>query len=327
MNDQCISVSNQPLQSVNAKHAFKERNNNDYNKHYFKQQVYWQDLLDYKTWETVKELLLPLPWLILAFWSSYQSVQGLGLGLNLEQGLDQGLADHNHWQFSYWILVSIFASFYFFLTGLRVTHNAFHYCLGLSRRTTDLVMFVLSGLMLGSLHAIQYTHLQHHRHCLGDDDIEGSVAKHGFWEALIKGPLFPFRIHREAIRKANRKTQRWIIAELSMNVIWVTAVWFWFEVDAFIIALRIHSVMMMIAYALSAFFAVWTVHHDTTNDEGEIDHWDNSRTMRSKWKCVVFYNMFFHIEHHLFPQIPTCHLPELAKRLDAAGYHTHKPVI
>jgi len=281
-----------------------------FDKSYFKQQVYWQDLLHYQTWETLKELLLPLPWLVLALWSSYQSV-----------------TDQNQWPFSYWILLSIFSSFYFFLTGLRVTHNAFHTCLGISRKATDGVMFVLSGLMLGSLHAIQYTHLQHHHHCLGDDDIEGSVAKQGFWEALIKGPLFPFRIHREAIRKANKKTQYWIIAELSMNVIWVTAVWFWFEVDALIIALRIHSVLMMIAYGLSAFFAVWTVHHDTKNDKGEVDHWDNSRTMRSKWKSVVFYNMFFHIEHHLFPQIPTCHLPELAKRLDAAGYHTHKSVI
>jgi fatty acid desaturase len=27
--------------------------------------------------------------------------------------------------------------------------------------------------------------------------------------------------------------------------------------------------------------------------------------------------MFFHAEHHLFPAVPTPHLPELARRLDA----------
>jgi len=281
--------------------------------HYFKQQVYWKDLLDYKTGETIKELLLPLPWLFLALWSSYQSTNWI--------------EDQLYWQFSNWTVVSIIASFYFFLTGLRVTHNAFHYCLGLSRWATDIVMFILSGLMLGSLHAIQYTHLQHHRDCLGRDDIEGSVSKQGFWEAIIKGPLFPFRIHREALKRANKKAKCWIVAELSMNIVWITSVWFWFEVDVFVIALRIHIFLMVVAYALSAFFAVWTVHHDSENKQGETAHWDNSRTMRSKWKSILFYNMFYHIEHHLFPQIPTCHLPELAKRLDLAGYHTHKSVI
>jgi fatty acid desaturase len=28
--------------------------------------------------------------------------------------------------------------------------------------------------------------------------------------------------------------------------------------------------------------------------------------------------MFFHLEHHLFPQVPTAHLPLLARRLDNA---------
>ena len=26
--------------------------------------------------------------------------------------------------------------------------------------------------------------------------------------------------------------------------------------------------------------------------------------------------MFYHTEHHLFPKVPTCHLPELAERID-----------
>lgn len=29
--------------------------------------------------------------------------------------------------------------------------------------------------------------------------------------------------------------------------------------------------------------------------------------------------MFFHAKHHLFPAVPTCHLAELAARLDAAA--------
>ena len=29
--------------------------------------------------------------------------------------------------------------------------------------------------------------------------------------------------------------------------------------------------------------------------------------------------MFFHLEHHLFPKVPTCHLATLAARLDRAA--------
>jgi beta-carotene hydroxylase len=29
--------------------------------------------------------------------------------------------------------------------------------------------------------------------------------------------------------------------------------------------------------------------------------------------------MFYHLEHHLFPAVPTCNLGKLAKRLDAAA--------
>ena len=33
-------------------------------------------------------------------------------------------------------------------------------------------------------------------------------------------------------------------------------------------------------------------------------------------KSAVSFGMFYHLEHHLFPRVPTCHLPALAERLD-----------
>lgn len=260
------------------------------NTSYAKPRVRWVDLRAYQSWEVIKELLLPAPWLLLSLWATTNG----------------------------WYLMTIVAAFYFFLTGLRVTHNAFHYCLGLSKQVTDCVMFVLSILMLGSLHAVQYTHLLHHRHCLSELDVEGAVARQGFWEALLKGPLFPIHVHRAACLGASAKQLQWIKSELCGNLLWLLCIWFWWDSDA----LKIHSVLMMVAYSFSAFFAVWTVHHDCDHES-----WDNSRTLRSKWKCTLFYNMFYHIEHHLYPQVPTCHLPELARRIDNAGYKTHKPVI
>jgi len=67
---------------------------------------------------------------------------------------------------------------------------------------------------------------------------------------------------------------------------------------------------MLVGQCMTAFFAVWTVHH----------HCDRShalaRTMHSRIKNLLSLNMFLHIEHHLFPRVPTCHLPELSRRID-----------
>ena len=77
--------------------------------------------------------------------------------------------------------------------------------------------------------------------------------------------------------------------------------------------LRYHVVAMLTGQCFAAFFAVWTVHHDCDRS-----HYI-ARTIRNPYKAFVTYNMFYHVEHHLFPSVPTCHLPELAKRLDGAA--------
>ena len=67
---------------------------------------------------------------------------------------------------------------------------------------------------------------------------------------------------------------------------------------------------MVIGEFLMTFFAVWTVHHDTE------EHPEFARTQRGSWKNKITFSMFYHLEHHLFPAVPTIKLPELAKRID-----------
>lgn len=65
---------------------------------------------------------------------------------------------------------------------------------------------------------------------------------------------------------------------------------------------------MLTGELFTAFFAVWTVRHDC--DEEVF-----ARTLSSRWKNWFTYNMFYHLEHHLFPGVPTIKLPALAKRI------------
>jgi fatty acid desaturase len=194
--------------------------------------VPWRDLATLSPAAAAKELLLPLPWL------------GLSLALASAELYPAALA----------------MSFVFFLTGLRVVHGAYHYALGLSRRSTEWVMVAFSILMLGSMHAIQWNHLQHHRHCLAPDDIEAIGARRSAFGAILLGPLFPLRLHSAALARAPAPLRRWISTE----------------------------------------------------------HGALARTIRSPLRNALSFNMFFHLEHHLFPQVPTAHLPVLARRLDRA---------
>lgn len=74
--------------------------------------------------------------------------------------------------------------------------------------------------------------------------------------------------------------------------------------------LMYHILVMIFGEFLMAFFAVWTVHHDTHETP------DIARTQRGFWKNKLTFSMFYHMEHHLFPAVPTIKLPELAERID-----------
>jgi fatty acid desaturase len=247
------------------------------------QTVDWRDLLPLTRAEVIYETLIALPWLIvsLAAWQ---------------------LAASSHQAFA---LVALASAFFFFLTGLRQVHNAYHYALGLGRWSTDLTMLALSAGMMSAMHAVQATHLNHHRHCLDHADVEGRAASQSWWRALVGGPAFALDLHRSGWVLSGPRARRWIVVEALALALIVTA-----AVSIDWLPLRAHVASMITGQCFTAFFAVWTVHHDCQTS-GRI-----ARTQRGWLKNVVSYDMFHHVEHHLFPAVPTCHLPELSRRLD-----------
>jgi fatty acid desaturase len=137
-----------------------------------------------------------------------------------------------------------------------------------------------------------------------------------WWQAVLWGPVFPVLLHAVALRHGRPRQRRWIAAELVSNGLLLGV-----AVVLPLGALRYHVGAMLTAHCLTAFFAVWTVHHDCDPDR------ELARTLRHPFKSAIAFDMFFHVEHHLFPKVPTRHLPELARRLDrAAPDLTRKPV-
>jgi fatty acid desaturase len=248
--------------------------------------VDWKDLLSLSRGEVVYEVLLSLPWLAVSLVLAHLALT--------------------------WPLLWIPAlgcSFTFFLCGLRQVHNAFHYAVGITPRGHEWLMYGLSVLMLSAMHAVQFNHLRHHRHCMDDEDIEALSARMPGWKAILIGPYFPYMLHKTALQVGKPAVRRWVLFELASIAVFVALVFFVFDSAI----LKYHLGAMAIGQCLSGFFAVWTVHHDCDRS-----HYI-ARTIRHRFKAFVTYNMFYHVEHHLFPAVPTCHLPELAKRLDGAA--------
>jgi fatty acid desaturase len=240
--------------------------------------IAWRDLLPMRRIDGFRECLHPAPWLFGSWLFAAQRQWALAL----------------------------FCSFMFFLTALRLNHEAIHGNLGFGQRGHAWVLHALSALMLGSNSAVAFNHLQHHAH-LGDArDLEGKAGRMGPLAVLAYGPLFPFEMHAVAWRRGSRALRRLMRIDLLLNLGVVAA-----AVGTGSPVLAYHLLAVSVAQSLTAFFAVWITHHHCDGDELV------ARTQRSRLVNLLTYNMFFHLEHHLFPAVPVSRLGRLAARLDA----------
>lgn len=241
--------------------------------------VQWKDLKELTVKEMLIENNLTIPWFILSIVLAY---------------------------YGYYILALPFSAF-FFLTGLRQVHNGFHNSLGTNKFLTWFTLYSNSILMMVSIHAVKFNHIRHHKYCLSEEDYEGKSAAMSWYGAILYGPVHMFLIHKITLQLGNARYRRNVLLELSSIAVFAFLV-FYFQVHFLVY----HIIVMMIGEFLMAFFAVWTVHHDT-HESPEL-----ARTQRTGWKNKITFSMFYHLEHHLFPAVPTIKLPELARRIDEA---------
>ncbi len=239
--------------------------------------VEWKDLKKLSVIEMLIENNLTIPWFLISMTFAY---------------------------FGYYWLALPFSGF-FFLTALRQVHNGFHNSLGTNRFLTWLSLYLNSILMMVSIHAVKFNHIRHHKYCLEEEDYEGKSARMSWYGAILYGPVHTFLIHKVTLQLGNRKYKRNVLLELSSIAVFAFIA-FYFRIDFLIY----HIIVMIAGEFLMAFFAVWIVHHDT-HETPEL-----ARTQRKGWKNKVTFSMFYHLEHHLFPAVPTIKLPELAERID-----------
>ena len=206
----------------------------------------------------------------------------------------------------YWLLpVIVLAHFVFAVAYL---HDAAHGSAGLTAMQTHWVLFIVGVLMLQSGHSFRYSHLFHHTHCLEEDDMEGAPARMALIDVLLCGPAYLPRLWAKALREAGARERRWMVAELGTALALLVAA-----------ALVARWNAGPLLYCVFVYLGGWAYPLATAY----LPHYkpgarplEQARTMRGVIVPALFMNLTYHLEHHLYPQVPGMNLRRLAERLD-----------
>ena len=179
-------------------------------------------------------------------------------------------------------------------------------------------MHGLSLLMIGSNHADAYCHLKHHADTLGEHDKEGHCAKMPIWKVFLYGPRFPIDLNLAVLQSGSKRWIRRVLIDWALILSFVALILYSGNQ-----ALQFHLIFMLMGQCLTAFFAVWITHWGTEHTGLA------GRSQRGPFAWLA-YQMFYHREHHLFPNVPVSRLKDLAARLDREvdGYASaRQPVV
>lgn len=208
------------------------------------------------------------------------------------------------WLTGWWWTTPLIA-FGIFVAVVTATHDVVHRSLGLGRRATECALFLLGAVLLESGHAYRITHLQHHRTFPSEDDPEGYPADLSALGAILYGPVFLARLWWWAYRRSGTGQRTWLLAEAALPFAAVgTGL-------AYSRGLLVYAVMMIVG---SWVYPLLTVHlpHRHYGDTPLTQ----THTLRGRVVPALFLELTYHLEHHLYPQVPSHHLARLARRLD-----------
>ncbi|MET3132705.1 beta-carotene hydroxylase [Oxalobacteraceae bacterium GrIS 1.11] len=205
-----------------------------------------------------------------------------------------------------------------FIASVRFAHDVAHGAAGLNAKASHWVLFGMSLLLIESGHAFRHTHLHHHSHCLADDNFEGAPARAGLVAALLAGPVYLPRLWLAAFRASrSARERRWMSAELAAAIGLAGAA----------LLLARWSAAPLAYYGL-VWFGSWFYPLTTAylpHYQAHPTPLGQARTLRGAIIPALLLNLSYHLEHHLYPQVPSVNLHKLAMRLDphfaARGCH------
>lgn len=204
---------------------------------------------------------------------------------------------------SWWIPAIACTMVLSFITYGSVSHDLVHRTLALPAWLNEPLLALIELIAFRSGHAYRWVHLHHHARFPADDDIEGAAAAMPWWRALLDGITLQPRLWAAAMRH-HGPHRPWAIAEACAVLVML----------AFAATNRIAGIYALLMIAGSWIFPFMTsfvVHVPNGADE-----LSQTRLFRGRFFSLFAFEHLYHLEHHLYPQVPHQRWPELARRLD-----------
>ena len=194
-----------------------------------------------------------------------------------------------------------------FVTYGSVSHDLVHRTLHLPHGLTELLLCAMELVTFRSGHAYRFTHLHHHARFPHDDDVEAEAARMPLLRALFDGITHQPRLWWYAFRHS-KHDRGWIIGE-----------------GVAIAAMLIASIAAIPVTPLPAIYAAlmimgtWVFPLVTViipHDAKGTTELTQTRLFRGRVLSILAVEHLYHLEHHLYPQVPHHNWPRLARRLD-----------
>jgi beta-carotene hydroxylase len=194
-----------------------------------------------------------------------------------------------------------------FFTYGSISHDLVHRTLKLPAWLNEALLTMIELLAFRSGHAYRVTHLHHHARFPAEDDLEARCALLPLHRALFDGITLQPRLWLLALKKRGSH-HRWVVFEgLAVVTLLVAAmlVWPWTPLPAIYAAL-------MIAGSWVFPLATVIIPHDAHGT----DALTQTRLFRGRVLSYLALEHLYHLEHHLYPQVPHHNWRRLAERLD-----------
>jgi len=193
-----------------------------------------------------------------------------------------------------------------FLTYGSISHDLVHRNLRLPRWLNESLLCAIELITFRSGHAYRVVHLHHHAHFPSPDDIEGSASAMSWWRALAEGVVLQPRLLWFAFRSG--KDRAWIVSEaIAATLLFAACI----ALIPITIIPAVYAAMMIGGSWIFPFITAY-IPHVPSGDRALTQ----TKLFRGYALSVLALEHLYHLEHHLYPQVPHHNWPELARRLD-----------
>jgi beta-carotene hydroxylase len=205
-----------------------------------------------------------------------------------------------------WIASLVCAMLLTFFTYGSISHDLVHRTLRLPRAFNEVLLCAIELMAFRSGHAYRFAHLNHHARFPAADDLEGAAAGMTWWRALLDGVTLQPRLLLFAFRRGQDRS--WIVGEtLGVLVLLVASL----AAIPWTVAPVTYAALMILGSWLFPLITSFIPHDPKGHTE-----LTQTRLFRGRVLSIVALEHLYHLEHHLYPQVPHHNWPKLARRLD-----------